>query len=111
MRTHGNDQRVANLSLEEFVKWKFEIIVSWMHQRYTWHTGPLMEASSHIEFYEDLQESHLGFIGIAGFMGLECSEEQASEVWNAHKQQSPDRGYGTHGLSVETITSMNTTMA
>ncbi|CAN0194195.1 unnamed protein product [Ectocarpus sp. 8 AP-2014] len=82
-----------------------------MHQRYMWHTAPLMEASSHIEFYEDLQESQLGFIGIAGFMGLECSEAQAYEAWNAHKQQSADRGYGTHGLSVDAISFMNTTMA
>ncbi|CAN0313955.1 unnamed protein product [Ectocarpus sp. 6 AP-2014] len=113
MRTNGGAKpmSVGNRSLDEFVKWKFEVIVSWMHQRFMWHTGPLMERSSHVEVYEDLQESHVGFIAIAAFMGLECSEIQAAQVWNAHKQLSHDGGYGTHGLPVETIRSMNATMA
>ncbi|CAM9127032.1 unnamed protein product [Ectocarpus sp. 13 AM-2016] len=113
MRTHGGEKpmNVGNRSLDEFVQWKFEVIVSWMHQRFMWHTGPLMGRSSHIEVYEDLQENHFGFIAIAAFMGLECSEAQAARVWDAHKQRSRDGGYGTHGLSVETIRSMNTTMA
>ncbi|CAN0325939.1 unnamed protein product [Ectocarpus sp. 6 AP-2014] len=113
MRTNGGDNpmSVGNRSLDEFVKWKFEVIVSWMHQRFMWHTGPVMKRSSHIEVYEDLQETHVGFIAIAAFMGLECSEAQAAEVWNAHRQRSRDGGYGSHGVSEETIRFMNTTMA
>ncbi|CAM9270241.1 unnamed protein product, partial [Ectocarpus sp. 13 AM-2016] len=106
MRTNGGDNpmSVGNRSLDEFVRWKFEVIVSWMHQRFVWHTGPLMERSSRVEVYEDLQESHVGFIAIAAFMGLECSEAQAAQVWNAHRQPSRG-GYGSHGLPAETIRS------
>ncbi|CAN0070517.1 unnamed protein product [Ectocarpus sp. 12 AP-2014] len=113
MRTDGGENlnAVGNRSLDEFVKLRFQVIVSWMHQRFMWHTGPLMERSSHIEMYEDLQESHVGFIAIAAFMGLECSETQATRVWSAHRQPLRGGSYGTHGLPVETIRSMNTTMA
>ncbi|CAM9255875.1 unnamed protein product [Ectocarpus sp. 8 AP-2014] len=102
---------IGNRSLDEFIKWKFEVLVSWMHQRFIWHTGPLMERSSHIVIYEDLQESHVGFIDIAAFMGLECSETQAAKVWEAHRQRSRDGGYNTYGLPVDTIRWMNITMA
>ncbi|CAN0536225.1 unnamed protein product [Ectocarpus sp. 12 AP-2014] len=57
MRTNGGDNpmSVGNRSLDEFVQWKFEVIVSWMHQRFMWHTGSLMGPSSRVEVYEDLQ--------------------------------------------------------
>ncbi|CAN0284169.1 unnamed protein product, partial [Ectocarpus sp. 6 AP-2014] len=113
MRTQvfHRDPWIASLSLEEFVQFKFEVLVSWLHQRYMWHTGDLMGPSSHVEFYDELQQrSPVGFIGIARLMGLECSEDQAYKVWKAHKQASPNGGFATR-VGEETIQFMNATMA
>lgn len=50
-------------------------------------------------------------IDLAAFMGLECDVEQAQRVWKSHQNASPHGDYNTHGLSEETISYMNATMA
>lgn len=57
------------------------------------------------------QESPLQLVGMANFMGLECSEDQAFQAWKAHENTSPHGDYTTHGLEVQTIEYMNATMA
>lgn len=57
------------------------------------------------------QDHHHGFIGMADFMGLACSEEDALDVWHAHRNSVPHGDYSTHGLQQETIQWMNETMA
>ncbi|CAB1106385.1 unnamed protein product [Ectocarpus sp. CCAP 1310/34] len=113
MRTQviERERWTRTFSLDEFIMWKFEVLVSWIHQRYMWHTGTLMGPSSHITVYEELQRSHLGLIDIAGFMGLQCSEQQAAKVWIGRRHPSPSGGYASRGLSVETVSFMNATMA
>lgn len=58
-----------------------------------------------------LQKNHETLIGMAAFMGLDCSDEQAFKAWKAHENQAPHGDYTTHGLRVETIEWMNETMA
>lgn len=57
------------------------------------------------------QASHLGMIQLAAFMGLECSEDQALEVWKSHRRPPLHGDYTTRGLPLETISWMNVTMA
>eukprot|EP00904_Undaria_pinnatifida_P012542 jgi/Undpi1/8418/HiC_scaffold_25.g10886.m1 len=102
---------VGEITLDEFVRQRFETLVSWTHQRWVWHTQTAMNASSHVVFYETLQENYLGMIDLAGFMGLECSPEQAEKVWQSHQSSAPPRDYSAQGLKVETIEWMNATMA
>ncbi|CAM9733943.1 unnamed protein product [Ectocarpus sp. 12 AP-2014] len=113
MRTQviERERWTRKFSLDEFIMWKFEVLVSWIHQRYMWHTGMLMGPSSHITVYDELQRSHLGLIDIAGFMGLQCSEQQAAKVWIGRRHPSPSGGYASRDLSVETVSFMNATMA
>lgn len=32
-----------------------QLVVSWIHQRYVWHTETVMAPSSHVVYYEDLK--------------------------------------------------------
>lgn len=102
---------VKKLTVDEFVRQRFETLVSWTHQRWVWHTQTAMNASSHVIFYEDLQADYLGMVDLAAFMGLDCSSEQAKHVWLSHQSSGPPRDYTTQGLEVETIEWMNATMA
>lgn len=54
LRTDGN-------LLENALLVSMQVLVSWMHQRFMWHTGPLMERSSHIVVYENLQVPFIGY--------------------------------------------------
>lgn len=58
-----------------------------------------------------LQGDHLGMIGLAAFMGLSCSEEEALRVWQSHQSASSHGDYTTFGLAPDTLESMNATMA
>lgn len=62
-----------------------------------------------------IQDSHHHLVGLAAFMGLDCTPSQALEVWEAHRQRpefSSRRGdYTTYGLPATTLTWMNATMA
>lgn len=57
------------------------------------------------------QESHVGVMDLAAFMGLECTEQQALNVWHAHQESSSHGGYTSYGLSTDTLEWMNATMA
>ena len=50
-------------------------------------------------------------VDLAAFMGLDCSKEDAMEVLNRHKNQSPHGNFETYDLPVETIEYMNATMS
>ncbi|CAM9389589.1 unnamed protein product [Scytosiphon promiscuus] len=102
---------MAQTSADEFVRRRFEIIVSWVHQRYVWHTESVMAPSSHIVYYDDLKDNYRGLIDMAAFMGLNCSDDDAQRVWWSHRNAEPHGDYTTHGLEDETIVWMNATMA
>jgi len=57
------------------------------------------------------QENPENLEELAAFMGLKCSKEQALDVWERHRNQSPHGNYNTYDLPVETIQMMNATMA
>jgi len=44
-------------------------------------------------------------------MGLDCTPEEADNVWQRHTHPNPPGDYTTYGLSHETLAWMNTTMA
>lgn len=45
-------------------------------------------------------------------MGLECTQDQALQVWQAHHREgSPNGDYTTHGLPASTLAFMNATTA
>ncbi|CAN0450242.1 unnamed protein product, partial [Ectocarpus sp. 12 AP-2014] len=111
MKYYRDPPWIRKATPDVFALKRFEILVSWTHQRYLWHTETVMAPSSHVVFYEDLKDHHHGFIGMADFMGLACSEEDALEVWRAHRNPAPHGDYSTHGLQQETIQWMNETMA
>lgn len=56
------------------------------------------------------QENPENLEDLAAFMGLKCSKEQALDVWERHRNQSPHGNFNTYNLSVETIGMMNATM-
>lgn len=58
-----------------------------------------------------MQGDHLSMIGLAAFMGLSCSEEEAMRVWQSHQSASSHSPYTTFGLPPETLNMMNATMA
>lgn len=57
------------------------------------------------------QKTHEKLIGMAAFMGLACSREQALKVFEAHRNLSPHGNFTTHGLPAETIEWMTAIMA
>lgn len=103
-------QWVIEWSIDDFVKKRFQDLISWTHQRWVWHTETLGD-SSIILLYEDLREDYAYMVDLANFMGLECSLEQAKKVWLQHKHSSIPKSYSTSNLKTETIEWMNTTMA
>lgn len=56
------------------------------------------------------QESHLTMVGIAAFMGLRCTPEQAFHVWRTHQNELPHGDYTAHNLDDEVVEWMNATM-
>lgn len=58
-----------------------------------------------------VQESHLGLMGIATFMGLQCSEEQAFKVWQSRRKGTRSSDYTNHGLPEQTVEWMTDIMA
>ena len=58
-----------------------------------------------------LQANHLLLVDLAAFMGLDCTPQQAYEVWELHRESSSHGGYETYGLPIETIEYMNATMS
>lgn len=66
---------------------------------------PILSAST-----LSVQESHLGLIDVAAFMGLRCSEEQALKVWRSRRMAIRHGDYTNHGLPEETIEWMTITM-
>ncbi|CAM9420279.1 unnamed protein product [Ascophyllum nodosum] len=75
-----------------------------------WHTA-FYKNESHVMFYEDLQAIPEILVDLAAFMGLDCSKEDAMEVLNRHRNQSPHGNFETYDLPVETIEYMNATMS
>lgn len=55
------------------------------------------------------QPHHL--IDLASFLGLDCTAEEAEDVWQRHTYANPPGDYTTYGLSGETLEWMNVTMA
>lgn len=109
-RDYYHQERVKGVTLDGYIRERFETLVSWTHQRWVWHASALKE-NSHVVFYEDLQANHLGMIELAAFMGLSCSEDQAFKVWQSHRNASPHGDYSTHGLPPGTLDWMKATMA
>lgn len=62
-------------------------------------------------FSTAFQDSHLGLIGVAAFVGLRCSHEQATRVWNSHTISSSHGDYTSSGLTEEVIEWMTALMA
>lgn len=56
------------------------------------------------------QADPIHVIELASFLGLECTEEEAVELWRGDTTSTPGN-FMTHGLSHETLEFMNTTMA
>lgn len=50
-------------------------------------------------------------VKLAAFVGLECTEEEADDVWQRHTYANPPGDYTTYGLSIRTLEWMNATMA
>lgn len=61
--------------------------------------------------YPFKQDNHRGLIGMAAFMGLNCSDDDALRVWWSHHNANPHGDYNTYGLEGETLVWMNDTMA
>lgn len=57
------------------------------------------------------QKKSEALVGIAAFMGLQCSQEQALRVWNSHQHPLPRGNFSTYGLSPEIIEWMTAVMA
>lgn len=57
------------------------------------------------------QGHYLGLVGMAAFMGLRCSHEQAQRVWESHQMSSTHADYSTSGLPEELIEWMTAVMA
>ncbi|CAB1101820.1 unnamed protein product [Ectocarpus sp. CCAP 1310/34] len=139
-RDYYHQEEVMAISVDDFIWDRFQTIVSWTHQRWVWHTETVLSESSHVMFYDDLQifsacccisnlsapvrgarrlfytqsslkANPMGMIDLAAFMGLECSEDQARNVWESHQNAIPHGDYTTHGLQLGTIEWMNATMA
>ena len=50
-------------------------------------------------------------IELAAFVGLDCTAEEADEVWQRHAFVNQRGDYTSYGLSIETLEWMNVTMA
>lgn len=114
MRINVYNQRVVkNMSAEHFIIERFNNLVAWIHQRWVWHTQTLMKEYSHVVYHEDLQtrNGYEGVIGIAEFMGLNCSSEQGQNIWEKHKSSGTARGFNDWRINEDTIGWMNNTMA
>lgn len=48
---------------------------------------------------------------LAAFVGLDCTDDEADDVWQRHTYPNPPGDYTTYGLSTETLEWMNTTMS
>ena len=58
-----------------------------------------------------LQVTPEALIDLAAFMGLNCSQEQARDVWERHRNLSPHGDFNTYELPEETMEFMNATMS
>ncbi|CAN0144840.1 unnamed protein product [Scytosiphon promiscuus] len=108
MRREVYNEDIAGL--EQFIFDRFETVVAWIHQRYTWHTTALEEIS-HVMFYEDLQTQPHHLADLAAFLGLDCTPEKAEDVFRMHAYTDPPGDYTTYGLPINTLEWMNTTMS
>eukprot|EP00752_Nemacystus_decipiens_P012849 g11376.t1 len=96
--------------LERYIRERFEILVAWIHQRWVWHTTALRDVSR-VMSYEDLQEHPHHLMELAAFVGLNCTADEADDVWQRHAFVNRRGDYTEHGLSDETLKWMNATMA
>ncbi|CAM9575258.1 unnamed protein product [Scytosiphon promiscuus] len=96
--------------LEPYIRGRFKTVVAWIHQRYIWHTTALEEVS-HVMFYEDLQTHPRHLVDLAAFLGLDCTPEEAVDVFDRHTYANPPGDYTTYGLSTATLEWMNVTMS
>ncbi|CAM9575188.1 unnamed protein product [Scytosiphon promiscuus] len=111
MRLEVYHQKFKHIGpLETFILRRFDIVVAWIHQRYVWHTTTLKDVS-HVMFYEDLKDHPRHLADLAAFIGLDCTPEEAEDVFRRHTYANPPGDYTTYGLSTETIEWMNATMS
>ncbi|CAM9854060.1 unnamed protein product [Ascophyllum nodosum] len=106
----GVFHRANTSDIAPFIFERFETIVSWQFVRWMWHTT-FYKNASHVMFYEDIQSKPEALADLAAFMGLSSSLEQIQDVYEIHKNRSPQGSYIDHGLPIETIEYMNATMS
>lgn len=115
MRQVYYNDYTKKMSLEEFIFDRFENLVSWIHQRWVWHSQiEIMKKSSHVVYYEDLislDHGYTGIMGISEFLGLNCSSEIAMNIWDKHRFPGTPKTYLDRGLSQDIVKFMNETMA
>lgn len=115
MRQNYFKDYTKRMSIEEFIFERFENLVSWIHQRWVWHTQiEMMKKSSHLVYYEDLlnlDDGYKGIVGISEFLGLNCSSEFAINIWDKHKYPGTPKTYDDWGLGTDVVAFMNETMA
>ena len=71
-----------------------------------------MTSSSRFDvFLRLVQSKPEALADLAAFMGLSSSLEQIQDVYEIHKNRSPQGSYIDHGLPIETIEYMNATMS
>jgi len=57
------------------------------------------------------QDDPRHLVDLAAFMGLDCTPQEADDVWQRHTYPNRPGDYTTYGLSHETLEWMNNTMA
>ncbi|CAM9389443.1 unnamed protein product [Scytosiphon promiscuus] len=59
---HYHQGWVREISIDDFVRERFENVVSWTHQRWVWHVETEMKEMSHVMFYDELQVNNVPFV-------------------------------------------------